>query len=89
MNIGNINTLLRPREAVSATVDRSVFSQWNPHQTELLGIPWPTLPRPREAVSATVDRSVFSLAASRKVTTARAWSSDLHLATWCCVRVHN
>ena len=34
-----------------------------------------TLPRPRVAVRATVERSVFSDAASRKVTTARAWSS--------------
>jgi hypothetical protein len=40
------------------------------------------LPRPLLAVSASVDRSVFSLAASRKVTTARAWSSVRHLATW-------
>ena len=31
-----------------------------------------TLPRPRAAVRATVLRKVFSLAASRKVTTARA-----------------
>mmetsp|Transcript_13210 Transcript_13210/g.33443 ORF Transcript_13210/g.33443 Transcript_13210/m.33443 type:complete len:227 (-) Transcript_13210:343-1023(-) len=39
------------------------------------------LPRPRDAVSATVLRSVFSEAASRKVTTARAWSSVLHMPT--------
>ena len=35
------------------------------------------LPRPRAAVSATVLRSVFSDAASRKVTTALAWSRVL------------
>ena len=37
--------------------------------------PTADLPRPRAAVSATVERSVRSLAASRNVTTARAWSS--------------
>jgi hypothetical protein len=45
------------------------------------------LPRPLLAVSASVERSVFSLAASRKVTTARAWSSVRHLATCVCVCV--
>lgn len=40
-----------------------------------------TFPRPRAAVSATVERSVFSLAASRKVATARAWSSVRHRPT--------
>ena len=40
-----------------------------------------TLPRPLAAVSATVDRSVRSEAASRNVTTARAWSSVAHRPT--------
>ena len=39
------------------------------------------MPRPRAAVSATVERSVRSLAASRKVTTPRAWSSVRAAAT--------
>ena len=39
------------------------------------------LPRPRAAVSATVERSVFSLAASRNVTTALAWSKVLQQLT--------
>lgn len=40
-----------------------------------------TLPLPLLAVSATVLRSVFSLAASRNVTSALAWSNVRHLGT--------
>ena len=38
-------------------------------------------PRPLAAVKATVERNVFSLAASKNVTTAFAWSNVLHCET--------